>query len=117
MRALIRSSPRRASPGCLAFGSWSTKRIPCVLVLPSRLESPRPLLAATDPPGCAHADAIGGVIGTTRQRLGGIRIEVVRDPGGIRLGGKGMQGVFRKAELASAAPQRRLCGPVCRNEG
>ena len=70
-----------------------------MLVLPSRLESPRPLLAATDPPGFADTHAIGGVIGTTRQRLGGIRIEVLGQPGRICLGRKGMQCVFRKAEL------------------
>jgi hypothetical protein len=47
------------------------------------------------------------LIGTTRQRLGGIGVEVARDPGGIRLGRKGMQSVFRKAELLA---QRRKGG-------
>src|SRR5262249_961892 len=78
---------------------------------------PASIAAEVNPPGCADADAIGGVIGTTRQRLGRLGVEVVCDPGGIRLGRKGMQGVFRKAMLASAAPRKRLCGPVCRNAG
>src|SRR5215470_12529167 len=98
MRALIRSSPQTSQPWLPSWAGWSTKRIPCVLVLPSRLVSPRPLLAATDPPGCAHAHTIGGAIGTTGQRLSGIGIHMVRDPGGIRLRGEGMQAVFRKAE-------------------
>jgi hypothetical protein len=57
------------------------------------------LLAATNSPRLTDADAIGGVIGTTGQRLGRIGIHMVCNPGGIRLGRKRMQGVFRKAVL------------------
>ena len=60
--------------------------------------------------GFAHADAIGGLIGATRQGLGGIGIQVLSDPGRIRLCGEGMRCVFRKAELLA---QRRKSGFAC----
>ena len=75
---------------------------PLLVRLPLQAWEPASFAPEADPPGFAHAHAIGGVIGTTRQGLGGIGIEVVSNPGGIRLGGKGMQGVFRKAELEAS---------------
>ena len=53
----------------------------------------------------APTHAIGGVIGTTRQRLGGIGVDMVCDPGGIRLGRTGMGSAYSEKpnSLRSAA--------------
>ena len=110
MRALIRSSPQTSQPWlpCL----WRLEHEADPLLVGLALQTCEPTSAApeADPPGCAHAHAIGGLISATRQGLGGIGVEVVRDPGGIRLGRKGMQGVFRKAELFA---QRRKNSCAC----
>ena len=87
-------------PALVTFLGWLEHEAdPLRIGLALQAVEPASIAPEADPPGFAHAHAIGGLIGTTRQRLGGIGIEVVSNPGGIRLGGKGMQGVFRKAKL------------------
>jgi hypothetical protein len=99
MRALIRSSPQTSQPWlpCLCWLEHEPNSLRIGLAL--QAGEPTSFAAEADPPGFPDADPIGGLIGTTGQGLGGIGVKVVRNPGRIRLGRKGMQGVFRKAKL------------------
>src|SRR5215472_7633563 len=99
MSALIRSSPQTSQPWlpCLCWLEHEADPLPVGLAL--QTIQPASFAAEANSPGFPGAHAPLGVIGTTRQRLGGIGIEVACNPGGIRLGRKGMQGVFRKAML------------------
>src|SRR5262245_59770190 len=72
---------------------------PLLVGLALQAWEPASFASEADSPGFAHADAIGVQIGAGRQGLGGIRIEMIRHPQAIRLGGERMQRVFRKAEL------------------
>src|SRR5690242_15593908 len=89
MRALIRSCPQTSQPWLPRLCWLEHEADPLRVGLALQAGEPASLALEADPPGLADAHAIGGMIGTTRQRLGGIGIEVVGQPGGIRLGGKG----------------------------
>jgi hypothetical protein len=64
-----------------------------------------------DSPGFTHAHPIGGSIGATRQRLGGIGVDMVRDPGRIGLGRKGMGSAY--SEKPNSLLERRKGGFAC----
>ena len=95
MRALIRSFPQTSQPWLPCLWRLEHEADPLRIGLALQAVEPASRAAEADPPGFADADAPLGLIGTTGQGLGGIGVEVVCDPGGIRLGRKGMQGVFR----------------------
>src|SRR5215472_12342537 len=110
MSALIRSFPQTSQPSLPCLYWLEHEADPLRIGLALQTVQPASFAAEADPPGCADADPIGGVIGATRQGLGGIGVDVVRDPGGIRLGCKGMQGVFRKAELEASGRKSGFAG-------
>src|SRR5215470_344536 len=92
MSALIRSSPQTSQPWLPCLWRLEHEADPLRSGLALQTIQPASLAPEADPPGFADADAIGGVRGTSRQRLGGIGVEVVSNPGRICLGRKGMPG-------------------------
>jgi hypothetical protein len=82
-------------PALVAFvGRLEYEPDPLRIGLAFQACEPASFAPEADSSGFADAHPIGGLIGTTGQRLGGIGVEVVCNPGGIGLGCKGMQGVF-----------------------
>src|SRR5215813_3656652 len=87
MSALIRSSPQTSQPWLPCLWRLEHEANALCVGLPLQTIQPASIAAEADLPGCAHAHAIGGVIGTTRQGLSRIGVDVPSNPGGIRLGG------------------------------
>src|SRR5215470_14033916 len=94
MSALIRSFPQTSQPWLPCLWRLEHEADPLLVGLALQALQPASIAAEADPPGFAHAHAIGGVIGAGGQGLGGIGIHMVCDPGGIRLGRKGMGSAY-----------------------
>jgi hypothetical protein len=113
--ALIRSSPQASQPWLPCLWRLEHEADPLRIGLALQTCEPTSFAAEADPPGFAHAHPIGGLIGAGGQRLGGIGIEVVRDPGGIGLGRKGMGSAY--SEKPNSLLERRKGSFACRFVG